>query len=96
MQNKTKSLYYTIGFIVTRIVAGMIAGLVLALIVASCATPTPVVLNDGPTSKGLTAYDDISHYLDYEASVVCWVYRHYHAGGISCLPLSETNLDAGP
>lgn len=34
----------------------------------------------------------ITRLVDPEAGVVCWVYSGYNVGGISCLPLSETNL----
>jgi hypothetical protein len=34
----------------------------------------------------------ISRFVDDEAGVVCWVYLELNAGGISCLPISDTKL----
>lgn len=34
---------------------------------------------------------NIYRIVDYEAWVVCWVYENMNTGGISCLPISETN-----
>lgn len=35
----------------------------------------------------------VERFIDKEAGAVCWVYRPaWEAGGISCLPLDQTNL----
>lgn len=34
----------------------------------------------------------VSRFIDEEAGVVCWTVKSYHERGISCLPISETNL----
>jgi hypothetical protein len=34
----------------------------------------------------------ISRFVDEEAGAVCWLYEGYEKGGISCLPLDQTNL----
>ena len=37
-----------------------------------------------------------TRFIDHEADVVCWLYRGYEQGGISCLPLASTALKDGP
>lgn len=34
----------------------------------------------------------IERFIDSEAGVVCWVVVEFRGGGISCLPLDQTNL----
>ncbi len=48
--------------------------------------PRWIKIADSPQSYGL------HRIIDEDAGVVCWVAAHYRSGGISCLPLSDTNL----
>ena len=65
--------------------------LIMALVtvaLASCAgarVETPQVAFTKITSR-------VERFVDVEAGVVCWLYRGGYAGGLSCLPLSETTL----
>lgn len=67
--------------------------LLILLIATNCgaAPPTP----EG--AERLLEYprqtDGWSRFVDDEAGVVCWWYKSGYGGGLSCLPLSETNLE---
>jgi hypothetical protein len=50
----------------------------------ACVAATP--LNNNKEVVG----DRITRWTDEEAGVVCWIYNAGYAGGISCLPISET------
>lgn len=43
--------------------------------------------------NGKPISDRVGRVVDTEAGVVCYIYEYYDTGGISCLPLSETQLD---
>lgn len=70
--------------------------LVLAVLVAGC-TPAAQATDlekenlklivDGGLGRGTYRL------TDEEAGVVCYVFMGYQRGGISCLPISETNLE---
>lgn len=64
--------------------------LVLVLLMVSCSSvETSEVTPHNPT---ILIQDNVYRFIDKEADVVCWVYAQGYKGGISCLPLSETNL----
>lgn len=51
--------------------------------------------NPLPRSAPVSASLNVQRVVDEEAGVACWVWTSalYETGGISCLPLSETDLD---
>lgn len=62
----------------------------VVLMLAGC-VPTGVE----PETISSDAMRSVRRYVDVEAGVVCWTYKSGYAGGISCLPLSQTRLDGG-
>ena len=48
----------------------------------------------GPINSTQVGYSQgsVERFIDTEAMVVCWTFDTYNGGGISCLPLSDTNL----
>jgi hypothetical protein len=55
---------------------------------SSCAIP-----EDSAEVRYAHRQAGITRHVDAEAGVVCWVYTVSNAGGISCLPLTDTRLD---
>ena len=45
-------------------------------------------LYDGSFDEG-----DILRFIDKEANVVCWVYKFYRGGSISCIPYNDILWD---
>ena len=80
------------GFTAMAIVVTVV---LLLMAVASCGSSggpdTWDMQQVGSNNSGGTM---ISRSIDREAGVVCWVYSNGYQDGISCLPLSETNLSA--
>ena len=78
----------------------LLIGFVLVFVVG-CATMTPIPVNpEGtprPTNKKILywdySYGDVVRHIDYEASVVCYLFKATDSAGIECVPLSETSLD---
>lgn len=74
----------------------LISLLAAVVLLANCGEPTGGpdtwdMDNVGFNQVGGTV---ITRSIDREAGVVCWVYANGYQGGISCLPLSETTLEA--
>jgi len=69
---------------------------VLLLVVGCQVSNKPDESNDESNNVHVTVYRGnmyrftVLRFTDYDANVVCWVYKH---GGISCLPLSVTELE---
>jgi len=64
----------------------------MAVVLASCVPK--VEPGEEPLVEGhirITIF--VSRVVDAEAGVVCWVYQGSRSGAISCMPLSETELD---
>lgn len=65
---------------------------ILALALSCCwlagcaAAPTLPLRQDRVDHNIWRVYDD-------QADVVCWIYANSYQGGISCLPLTATDLD---
>jgi len=60
--------------------------------VASMPTDDSVSAQEIPAGNGGLGGNNVFRYIDEEAGVVCWIYSDGYRGGISCLPLVETNL----
>ncbi|AGM11553.1 hypothetical protein M199_gp113 [Halogranum tailed virus 1] len=81
------------------LVAGM---LLLAGCTGGGSTPEPSDSSD-VTDSGSIVYDgvqtsnDVVRFVDHEAGVVCYYFAHPDGyagqGGISCVPLNQTNLE---
>lgn len=67
--------------------AMMAVGLTITMV--ACA---PAPLGDGSIVAGNGTGDGVTRLVDDEADIVCWVYDGYKAGGIDCMPISETGL----
>lgn len=49
------------------------------------------VYEDQIETSQINPYTNIERYVDEEAGVVCWLYAGYQ-GGLSCLPIDQTDL----
>lgn len=63
---------------------------VLTFALLGCVMPEEGTKNDGDY---VCITSSVCRVIDVNADVVCYVYRGYEKGGISCLPLSESSLD---
>jgi len=82
--------------------AVVILVLIFVLITIMSCGPTPSPYGWGtPTPRPTDAHDRIDfrglpvtveRYIDREAGVVCYRYKSFDAGGISCLPIKDTLL----
>jgi hypothetical protein len=76
----------------------MLIGLIVIMLYGCSKTAPPLVSNEKQieiTHLGnveLYYSADIGRFEDKDAGVVCWVIAEYSGGGISCLPLDQTNL----
>lgn len=79
---------------------GIVVGIVVGV---RCAGPTPE-----PTTTIIMVTDEVDVYqlftegnvqgyriVDHATCVVCWYVDGYNKGGVSCLLVKETTLDAG-
>jgi len=65
--------------------------IVMIVLLVGCAQPG---IAEGIRAETLTSElgFGVTRIIDEEAGVVCYIYARGYAGGISCLPLSETGL----
>ncbi len=74
----------------------LLSALVYLLVIVACSGCAARTATSDPVSSvtsGLSYYA-VTRFVDHEAQVVCWKYAFGYAGGLSCLPLAETALDA--
>jgi hypothetical protein len=76
-----------------RVVIGIIA-LVIGITLGRC-MPTPNGLIPSNDTKKIEN-GVIRQYIDEDAGVACWVYDSGESGGISCLPINQTQLPQEP
>lgn len=48
---------------------------------------------EGSVKNIISADGIVSRYIDPEFNNICYVFRTYKGGGISCVPLSQTGVD---
>lgn len=76
----------------TRIVFVFTAVVVIVLAVFTACKPPQEYTASDPISIS----NKVDRFIDEEAGVVCWVYYQSSiekaGGGLSCMPISETNL----
>ena len=67
--------------------------LLACLLLTACSDSYQLKLSES-ASPYTIVNNNIVRIIDEEAGVVCWIYSHskLREGGISCLPLDETNL----
>jgi hypothetical protein len=63
--------------------------ILLVVLISGCGIRVEKIDSVIPYHKGIAG---IERYMDNEYGVVCWVYKSGYAGGISCLPISDTLL----
>ena len=76
----------------------ILALILIVAILSSCAdleegsvpsSDLEVVYSLGTTLDGII----VVRFIDEEAGVVCYLFKGYKTGGLSCLPLSQTALE---
>ncbi len=86
-----KAFYIGIGVLLTLLLAA--GGKFVAFSSATAATPP--VQETTPWAVIYSNYGEaIYRFTDMRAGVVCWLWTGNQKGGLSCLPLSQTNWDA--
>jgi len=73
-------------------IALMVFLLVMMAGCAPAARPQPEVNIESVVISGNIRLG-VNRIVDKEAGVACWVYRGIEKGAISCLPISQTQLD---
>ena len=84
-------------FVMTTLLATLALVLIVAIL-PSCtdleegsvpSSDLEVVYTLGTTLDGII----VVRFIDEEAGAVCWLFKGYKTGGLSCLPLSQTALE---
>lgn len=88
-------LYATRGWLVIALVVIIVGGLLawgVQVHVFIPADPVPPAAADSEKTLFNFGFGFLGRYTDSDAQVVCYVYKSGYAGGISCLPMSQTTL----
>ena len=90
-------ILYNIAVVAIIVIVIFVVGTVIVVSVTSSSTQTNNSIYDTSVQEPICCKDQAQlilwRFYDDQAKVVCWVYAAGSAGGISCLPYSETKLD---
>jgi len=69
--------------------------LVLVLVALLVGCETDPEWKNPDNQERLSSVGTVYRYIDAEAGVVCWIVDGGYNGGMSCLPIGETDLRIG-